>query len=605
MAVGTFIFGGDTGETPESVKRKRAIAAMLGQSAAGRAPRNVGEGLTTLGQAIAFRMAQSKANKAEAAGIAGAGETMPELWPQTQAVTTELDMAMGEGASSAPEASAPFIAPQEDPAMVTAPDMPIDPVEAFDGMHMQESMAPAEPPPVAMGPDASMPTEPAPMDVRPPVAGGPAAAPVATPPSAGVQQVAGALPSIPDLIKASSDPWLNDSQRGVVDALLSVQLKQYDPTTALEVKKLQLQVRGQEIENAMAQAKGPLELAKLQADAQKIAMEIIKLQQGDMTATSGGVLTRELGGQPNFQSLPQPPTTAMQENEYARENPDFIENQIRLKEAGANRNTMTVGGNEIPLPTLEKGLAWRRGPDGNVMLDDNGFPIAGPYQGGSAAAEDEAAQAQTINQAREDLTKGQRITTITSKIRNLMDEAWTPTTGTMSIVPGLFSGTNAGKVRSMLGTVQSSVALQTIAALKSLSANGSTGFGALSKPELDLLLNAFGPLDPNFTDETIIRDTLDTVDKAWEAVIEDVRRKVTPEELAKEGLSWILDPEAAANAMVTPGAPAAGGNPASPQSMAIPLGYLSNMPPNISPKVAQKSWELLSPEAQAYWSSRQ
>ena len=32
------------------------------------------------------------------------------------------------------------------------------------------------------------------------------------------------------------------------------------------------------------------------------------------------------------------------------------------------------------------------------------------------------------------------------------------------------------------------------------------------------------PLDPNFTDETIIRDTLDTVDKAWEAVIEDVRR---------------------------------------------------------------------------------
>lgn len=66
----SFIFGGNTGETPESIKRKRELAmAIMGAS---RAPRNVGEGLNALGSGIAAGIMNRRADKAERTGRAGA-----------------------------------------------------------------------------------------------------------------------------------------------------------------------------------------------------------------------------------------------------------------------------------------------------------------------------------------------------------------------------------------------------------------------------------------------------------------------------------------------------------------------------------------------------
>jgi hypothetical protein len=74
-----YIFGGDTGATPETIKRRREIAAALARGASGRAPRDVGEGLSAVGQAIAYRMAVAKADAAEKAGVAGANEAFGGL----------------------------------------------------------------------------------------------------------------------------------------------------------------------------------------------------------------------------------------------------------------------------------------------------------------------------------------------------------------------------------------------------------------------------------------------------------------------------------------------------------------------------------------------
>jgi hypothetical protein len=66
----SFIFGGNTGETPQSVKRKRDLAmAIMGASAA---PRNVGEGLNALGSGIVAGIMNRRADKAEKSGRAGA-----------------------------------------------------------------------------------------------------------------------------------------------------------------------------------------------------------------------------------------------------------------------------------------------------------------------------------------------------------------------------------------------------------------------------------------------------------------------------------------------------------------------------------------------------
>ena len=60
-----FIFGGDTPWTYEQLQAKRALADRLMYSM-GRAPRNVGEGLTALGNALAYRGITRRANKRQA-----------------------------------------------------------------------------------------------------------------------------------------------------------------------------------------------------------------------------------------------------------------------------------------------------------------------------------------------------------------------------------------------------------------------------------------------------------------------------------------------------------------------------------------------------------
>ena len=62
-----FIFGGNTGETAESIARKRKIAQQMLASNA-RTPRNVGEGIAAIGRALAARYNNSRADEAEKAG---------------------------------------------------------------------------------------------------------------------------------------------------------------------------------------------------------------------------------------------------------------------------------------------------------------------------------------------------------------------------------------------------------------------------------------------------------------------------------------------------------------------------------------------------------
>lgn len=63
-----FIFNANAGETPDSIARKREIAEAIAGRAMGRAPRDVGEGLHAIGQALAYRRMMGQIGKSEAAG---------------------------------------------------------------------------------------------------------------------------------------------------------------------------------------------------------------------------------------------------------------------------------------------------------------------------------------------------------------------------------------------------------------------------------------------------------------------------------------------------------------------------------------------------------
>jgi hypothetical protein len=93
----SFIFGGNTKETPESIKQKRELAmAILGAS---RAPRNVGEGLNALGDGIVAGVMNHRANRAENEGRSTASDLFNRIIGQAPNVSAPR---AGGNASAAP-----------------------------------------------------------------------------------------------------------------------------------------------------------------------------------------------------------------------------------------------------------------------------------------------------------------------------------------------------------------------------------------------------------------------------------------------------------------------------------------------------------------------
>lgn len=81
MAIGdlSFAFDAAKGETPQTIARKRQLAeAILGEST--RAPKDIGEGLNAIGQALLYRKLLSGTDKAETAGTSGAAKVFGSLF---------------------------------------------------------------------------------------------------------------------------------------------------------------------------------------------------------------------------------------------------------------------------------------------------------------------------------------------------------------------------------------------------------------------------------------------------------------------------------------------------------------------------------------------
>ncbi|TAX57111.1 hypothetical protein ELI01_18700 [Rhizobium leguminosarum] len=111
MAVPSFLFGGSTGETPESIKRKRdLVRAIMGAS---NAPKNIGEGLNALGDGIVANVLDRRANKAEEAGQATASSLFNSI---IGSPSTSAPGAPASGGMPMPGAASELTAPSSSPA---------------------------------------------------------------------------------------------------------------------------------------------------------------------------------------------------------------------------------------------------------------------------------------------------------------------------------------------------------------------------------------------------------------------------------------------------------------------------------------------------------
>ncbi|PDT39809.1 MULTISPECIES: phage tail tip lysozyme [Sinorhizobium] len=95
----SFLFGGDTKETPESIKRKRELAmAIMGASSA---PRNIGEGLNALGSGIVAGVMNRRANKAESEGRSAASDLFNRIVGQAPNASASSMLSPGVKPTSA------------------------------------------------------------------------------------------------------------------------------------------------------------------------------------------------------------------------------------------------------------------------------------------------------------------------------------------------------------------------------------------------------------------------------------------------------------------------------------------------------------------------
>lgn len=80
MAGLSFAFDPSKGETPDTIAKKRAIAEAIAARAMSGAPRNVGEGLNAVGQALLYRQMMRRADTAQREGSQGASAAFSSLF---------------------------------------------------------------------------------------------------------------------------------------------------------------------------------------------------------------------------------------------------------------------------------------------------------------------------------------------------------------------------------------------------------------------------------------------------------------------------------------------------------------------------------------------
>lgn len=115
----SFIFGGDTGETPQTLEAKRTIAQALALRAMSDTPKNAGEGLSAIGKALAYRAAMGNYTDAAIGAQKDYGGIVDSLV---------------SGGGAAPSAAAPAATP--------APSQPQIPAAAFSGGNLTDTPAP-------------------------------------------------------------------------------------------------------------------------------------------------------------------------------------------------------------------------------------------------------------------------------------------------------------------------------------------------------------------------------------------------------------------------------------------------------------------------------
>jgi hypothetical protein len=170
-----------------------------------------------------------------------------------------------------------------------------------------------------------------------------------------------------------------------------------------------------------------------------------------------------------------------------------VEEQRVLRGIGSPGQTINIGPNGEQYGDPGKGLVWQRGPDGTVMLDDRGAPIAIPFQGGEVWTGQQQAQDKAAIGAQQRQTTGDLVVQdIDRAIGMINDSPWL-TTGLVGQASSGIGSTPAFDVQALLDPVLSNIGFDKLQAMRNASPTGGA-LGQVAVQELEMLQAAIGSL---------------------------------------------------------------------------------------------------------------
>lgn len=214
------------------------------------------------------------------------------------------------------------------------------------------------------------------------------------------------------LMDAAQNPWLNEGQRGMINALIQQELQRMDPQYQQGLAQGDVNLRRSEFE--LDQMMNP------PAPFQPTPMSPEEMASWGIPEGSGSWTIGE-DGMPQQIFEPSSDPTSVQEYEYYLQQAEalgqqpvpYVEWDNARKAAGATNISNIVGGESGPkLGSLSSDYGYVLDPEtGQPVIDDEtGLPTAAPVPGSPAAREIEAAQAQTDSRDAQAATQAGTVT---------------------------------------------------------------------------------------------------------------------------------------------------------------------------------------------------
>lgn len=256
------------------------------------------------------------------------------------------------------------------------------------------------------------------------------------------------------------------------------------------------------------------------------------------TLLASGDSDARLVGFDLYKQRQAPPSypASVQEYQYGQENPDFLDHQLRMRQAGGTNVNIGEDGARLPKPPADHSYAYN--PDGTVVMEpqpETGYmrPVVVPFAGGKTDQERQAAETAGAGRTLRGENLGTIVVQDMEEAYRMVEEYGPDGFSTfMRSQQARVPGTAAYDLNELLVASEATISLQNLQELKETS---GAGLGNVSDKQSKLLAQAYGSVNIAQNREQLL-DAIARVRNIYLDVI--YGRNRGPERLPFRGGPW-------------------------------------------------------------------